>query len=104
MAELVTIAGLPEPEIEDAGGCLTVRFRPEADVPSQRVERRVTERQQAILALLADVPDGLALREIVPSLVGSATERQIRDDLGILRVLGLTMSVGHGRGARWKRL
>ena len=103
MAELVAIAGLPEPEIEDAGGCLTVRFRPKAYVP-QRVERRVTERQQAILALLADAPDGLALREIVPSLAGSATERQIRDDLGILRVLGLTMSVGHGRGARWKRL
>ena len=103
MAELVAIAGLPEPEIEDAGGCLTVRFRPKAYVP-QRVERRVTERQQAILALLADAPDGLALREIVPSLVGSATERQIRDDLGILRVLGLTMSVGDGRGARWKRL
>ena len=46
----------------------------------------------------------LALREIVPSLAGSATERQVRDDLGTLRVLGLTISVGHGRGARWKRL
>ena len=27
MAELTTSAGLPRPEIEDAGGCVTVRFR-----------------------------------------------------------------------------
>ena len=73
-------------------------------VPPRRVERTVTERQRAILTLLADAPTGLALREIVPSLAGSATERQVRDDLGALRVLGLTISVGHGRGARWKRL
>lgn len=104
MAELATSAGLSEPEIEAAGGGVTVRFRPKEYVPPRRVERTVTERQRAILTLLADAPAGLALREIVPSLVGSATERQVRDDLGALRVLGLTISVGHGRGARWKRL
>ena len=103
MAELATNAGLSEPEIEDAGGGVTVRFRSKTYVPPRRVERGVTERQRAILALLADAPDGLPLREIVPSLAGSATVRQVRDDLGALRVLGLAIGEGHGRGARWKR-
>ena len=52
MAELTTSAGLPQPEIEDAGGCVTVRFRPGRYVPPQRIGRNLTERQQAILALL----------------------------------------------------
>ena len=104
MHDGATSAGLPEPEIEDAGGYITVRFRSKTYVPPRRVERKVTERQQAMLTLLADAPDGLALREIVPSLAGSATERQVRDDLGTLRVLGLTICEGRGRGARWMRL
>ena len=102
MAELATSAGLSEPEIEDAGGGITVRFRSKTYVPPRSVERGVTERQRSILTLLSDTPDGLALREIVPSLAGSATERQIRDDLGTLRVLGLAICEGRGRGARWK--
>ena len=36
MAELAASAGLPRPEIEDAGGCVTVRFRPSRYVPPQR--------------------------------------------------------------------
>ena len=50
MAELTASAGLPRPEIEDAGGCVTVRFRPSRYVPPQRVGRDVTERQRLILA------------------------------------------------------
>ncbi len=102
MRELTTTAGLPAPEIEDAGGCVTVRFRPGTYVPS-RVEREVTDRQQAILAVLAGVRDGLALREITSQLDNSLTQRQVQDDLRILRTLGLAISTGHGRGARWKR-
>ena len=97
-----TNAGLPAPEIEDAGGCVTVRFRPESYVP-RRVEREVTERQRAILSLLAGAPTGYALREIIPRLGDSPAERQVRDDLRILRTLGLAVCEGHGRGARWKR-
>ena len=104
MHDEATSAGLSDPEIEDAGGYVTVRFRPKPYVPPRSVEQRVTERQRAILALLAGAPDGLALREIVPSLAGSTTERQVRDDLGTLRVLGLTICEGLGRGARWMRL
>ena len=51
----------------------------------------------------ADAPDGLALREIAPSLAGSATVRRVRDDPGALRELGLAIGEGRGRSARWKR-
>jgi len=101
MRELLTGAGLPAPEIEDAGGCVTVRFRPGTYVPTH-VEREVSDRQRAILALLAGVREGYALREIVSRLDDSATSRQVREDLWILRTLGLAECRGRGRGARWK--
>ena len=102
MRELVTGAGLPAPEIEDAGGCVTVRFRPGPYVPT-RVEREVSDRQRAILALLVGAGEGYALREIVLRLDDAATSRQVREDLSILRTLGLAECRGRGRGARWKR-
>lgn len=52
MAELMQQAGLPRPEIEDAGGCVTVRMRPSRYVPPQRVAHDLSERQQQILAML----------------------------------------------------
>jgi ATP-dependent DNA helicase RecG len=103
MAELTEQAGLPRPEIEDAGGCVTVRFRPSCYMPPQRVGRDLTERQQAILAVLAAAA-GLALREIHARLEVPGTERQVREDLATLRTLGLANPSGHGAGARWKRL
>jgi len=99
-----TLAGLPLPEIEDAGGCVTVRFRRSRYLPPQRVGRDVTERQQAILALLDQAGEGLALREILSWLEMPASERQVREDLAILRTLGLALPEGHGRGAHWRRL
>ena len=102
MRELTTSAGLPPPEIEDAGGCVTVCFRTGSYVPT-RVERDITDRQRVILALLAGTRDGYALREIVPRLNNSATSRQVREDLWILRTLGLAECRGRGRGARWTR-
>jgi ATP-dependent DNA helicase RecG len=104
IAELTRLAGLPRPEIEDAGGCVTVRFRPSRYLPPQRVGRDVTERQQAILALLDTAGAGLALREIHGRMERQVTERQVREDLATLRTLGLAVPEGHGRGARWKRL
>ena len=104
MAELTASAGLPRPEIEDVGGCVTVRFRPSRYVPPQRVGRDVTERQRAILALLDQAGGVLALREIRAGLPSQASERQVREDLATLRTLGLAIPEGHGRGARWKRL
>lgn len=104
MAELMQQAGLPRPEIEDTGGCVTVRLRPSRYVPPQRVGRDVTERQQAILTLLAGARAGLALRDIHARVGRDVTERQVREDLATLRILGLAIPSGHGRGARWKRL
>src|ERR1043166_8345316 len=64
MDELTVRAGLPRPEIVEAGGCVTVRFAPSRYVPPQRVASDVTDRQQAILAILSERPGGLALRDI----------------------------------------
>ena len=102
MAELTRMAGLPKPEIEDAGGYVTVRFRPDRYVPPQRVGRDLTERQQAILVLLDQADRGLALREIIAQLEPQVTQRQVREDLAILRTLTLVVASGHGRGARWE--
>jgi ATP-dependent DNA helicase RecG len=104
MAELAVSAGLPRPEIEDSGGCVTIRFLPTGYVPPERVGRDLTSRQRSILALIHGSQDGVALREICARLQGTGTERQLREDLAALRTLGLAQTSGHGRGARWKHL
>jgi ATP-dependent DNA helicase RecG len=104
MVEIAAAAGLPRPEIEDAGGCVAVRFRPTRYVPPEAIRRDLSDRQRAILALLDDSHAGLALRDVTARLQGQGTERQIREDLAILRTYGLAIPSGHGRGARWKRL
>lgn len=103
MVELALSAGLPCPEIEDIGGCVTVRFRPMHYVSPRHIGRDLTERQQTILTMLNESASGLALREIYARLDGQATERQVRNDLTNLRALNLAIPIGHGRGARWKR-
>lgn len=103
MARLTEEAGLPRPEIEEAGGAVTVRFRPGRYVPPQRVETALTERQRSILAVLEEHPSGAPLRDIFSRLLNGATERQVRDDLQALRTLDLAETSGHGRGARWRR-
>ena len=113
MAELTTSAGLPLPEIEDSGGCVTVCFRHGQFVPSQRDISDLTEQQRAILELLDQSDRPLALREIrsqlgsqSQSLFGNPRwiERRLREDLAILKTRGLAKPTGRGRGARWKRL
>jgi len=104
MVELAQQAGLPAPEIEDLKGAVTVRFRPSRYLPPQRVRRDITERQRLILGLLDGTYDGFALRDIHAQLGADFSERQIREDLTILRTLGLVVASGHGRGARWSRL
>lgn len=104
MAELAREAGLPIPEIEDAGGCVTVRFRQGGYVPPHTVERSPSSRQRAILALLDRASEGLALRDIVRHLGnGEEDRRRVRQDLAQLSALGLAVTRGHGRGARWWR-
>ena len=102
MDELTVRAGLPRPEIFEVAGCVTVRFAPSRYLPPQRVAQNVTARQQLVLAALSGNPQGMALREIRGVLGNAATERQVRLELDALRVLGLAVSEGTGRGARWK--
>ncbi len=102
MAELAVSAGLPRPEIEDAGGCVTVRFRPMGYVPPRRVGTNLTERQRRILAHLADSSGGAAVRDIAAALGVSESPWTIREDLATLKTLGLVRSSGWGRGARWE--
>ncbi|OGA71234.1 MAG: AAA family ATPase [Betaproteobacteria bacterium RIFCSPLOWO2_12_FULL_65_14] len=102
MAELALSAGLPRPEIEDAGGGVTVRFRPTRYVPPQRVARNLTERQRRILAHLAESAGGAAVRDIAGALGVSESPWTIREDLAALKNLGLVRSTGWGRGARWE--
>ncbi len=102
MEELTVRAGLPSPEIFEAGGCVTVRFSPTRYVPPLRVAQNVTERQQRVLAVLSTSAEGMALREVCRALGKTIPERQVRVELAALRVLGLVSSSGHGAGARWR--
>ena len=104
MAELVTAAGLPRPEIEERGDCVTVRFRRADYVPSGRNGNGLLERQEAILALLAHSEDGLPLREILARLPLRTSERQVRRALAALRNRGLAESSGRGPAAGWRRI
>ena len=98
MADLAERAGLPRPEIEEAGGCVVVRFRPSRYIPPAQVKRMLNDRQQEVLALLSR--SGRApVRAIAAAL--EFTPRSVREDLGLLKQLGLVENEGHGRGAVW---
>jgi ATP-dependent DNA helicase RecG len=103
MAALAEGAGLPRPEIEEIAGAIVVRFRRTESLPPVRREFDLTERQRAIRAMLPESGRGLALREIHARLEDDPTERQVREDLAVLKALGLADSSGRGRGARWNR-
>lgn len=102
IVRLAEDAGLPRPQIEDAGGCVTVRFLPTRYVPPQRIAHDLTERQRGVLALLDASRGGLALREIRGRMAGHATEWEVKGDLALLKQLGLVESAGWGRGAVWR--
>ena len=104
MVELMDSAGLPQPEIEDLAGSVTVRFRPSHYVPPQRVGTDLVEQQRAILALLDQSKGGLALRDVCGLLGPEAIERRVREELATLKTLGLVDVTGRGRGAYWKRI
>jgi len=104
MAELASAAGLPRPEIEDAGGTVAVRFRHGQPLPPKPgPDTSPAERKNLLLALLDRAGDGLTLREIHFQLRSSLSERQVRRVLEELRDEGLVAPPGRGRWGRWKR-
>lgn len=101
IVELMRQAGLQAPAIEDAGGCVTVRFVPTRYVPPRRVAHDLTDRQRRLLALLEASRAGLALREMLGALDGGVAEWELKADLAFLKRLELVDSFGRGRGAYW---
>ncbi len=104
MVELAKSAGLPRPEIEERGDCLTVCFRHGQFIPPRRTEHDLIERQKAVLALLDREHNGLALREIRDQLLPHASTRQVKRVLAALRRGRLAVSTGRGMAARWRRV
>lgn len=117
MAEVTIAAGLPQPEIEDAGGCVTVRFRYSTAAlhvvgrehiaitdESNAQLRKLSEGQRNILNLLDQADHPLALREIRARLPQPASVRQVKRALARLRELGLAACTGRGVSARWSLL
>jgi ATP-dependent DNA helicase RecG len=100
MAELTRQAGLPRPEIAEGSNWVTVRFRPSRYVPPQRVGHSLSEQQQVILGILG-AGRRLALREVVAAVGTNPPPWSVRDDLALLKQLGLVDSSGRGRGAKW---
>lgn len=94
-------AGHPEPEFEERGGEVVVRFIPSAYIPPHRVSHDLSERQRRILHVLCDGSmRGLGdIRKAVDPTLAAST---LRDDLNLLRSLHLVRCRGRGRGAAWQ--
>ncbi len=102
IAELTEKAGLPRAQIEDANGCVTVRFRPSRYIPPKRIGHNLPDRQQRILGVLGAATQTLALRDIVQRLPAGTAPNTVKDDLQMLKQLGLVvLTGGTGAGARW---
>ena len=104
MVDLTASAGLPRPEIEELNDCVTVRFRLPDSLSSQYGVNELTKQQQAVLTLLQQSGDALALRHILAALGSQASKRRVRKDLATLKQKGLVASTGSGRGALWTLL
>ncbi|MGH9472039.1 MAG: ATP-binding protein [Terriglobales bacterium] len=98
--ELCIQAGHPAPEFMEVAGDVGVRFIPAGYVAPHKVEHRLTSRQRQILhELSAMAPQSFAeIRAIIDPAI---PERTLRNDLQLLKRLGLIGSKGHGRGATW---
>lgn len=97
MADIMRSVGLPQPEIEESGGSVVVRFRA---VP-EPVEVDLTDAQRAILDLLDQ--GSKALREL-KVLFPDHEEWEIKRDLAALKEIGLVSAKGRGRGAIWTKV
>ena len=53
---------------------------------------------------MARTDGGMALREILAQMEPQTNERQLRDELAVMKARGLIALTGHGRESRWRRL
>lgn len=98
--ELTEQAGLISPEFEVRGGEVVVRFYPQGYVPPTRVSRDLSPLQQELLSVLAAIGPA-AISEVQASLPSPTPQSTVRDNLQMLRQLGLVQLRGWARGARW---
>jgi ATP-dependent DNA helicase RecG len=101
IVELCREAGQPEPEFEERAGEVVVRFIPSAYSPPHRVSHDLTERQRRIVHALRD-GQRRPLRDIRAAVNPNLASSTLRDDLVLLRSLGLVESSGHGLAASWR--
>lgn len=99
--DLCVAAGHPEPEFEERAGDVVVRFLPSGYVPPHRIGHDLTKRQRRILHALRE-GEPRSMRQIRDTFNPTPTEQTIRNDLKLLRTLGLVSSSGRGPGARWR--
>jgi ATP-dependent DNA helicase RecG len=98
--ELTEEAGLLEPEFEQRGGEVVVRFFAMGYVPPTRVSREISQLQKELLEILART--GRArLAEIERSVDSSVPRFVVQENLQALRSLGLVQLEGRARTARW---
>jgi ATP-dependent DNA helicase RecG len=94
-------AGQPEPEFEEQAGAVVVRFRPSGYHPPLRISHNLTDRQRQVLLILSDGKER-RFQEIYAQLEDPPTDRTVRQDLNLLRQVGLVEGSGRGAGARWR--
>jgi ATP-dependent DNA helicase RecG len=99
--ELTEQAGLVTPEFEVRGGEVVVRFHPQGYVPPPRVSRDLSPLQQELLSVLAAIGPA-SLSELRAALSTPVPQPTVRDNLQLLRQLGMVHLQGWARGARWK--
>lgn len=101
IVELCVQAGHPEPEFEESAGEVIVRFIPSGYTAPHRVSHDLTERQRRILHFLGD-GNKHGLGQIMRGIGVVVPPSTLRDDLILMRNLGLVESTGAGRGSVWR--
>jgi ATP-dependent DNA helicase RecG len=101
IVELCVRAGHPEPVFEERAGTVIVRFIPSGYTPPHRVSHDLSERQRRILHYLRD-GEKRRIGQIMQGIGMELPRSTLRDDLILLRSLGLVESLGAGRAATWR--
>jgi ATP-dependent DNA helicase RecG len=100
IVEWCVAAGQPEPEFEERAGTVVVRFLPSGYHPPLTATHDLTDRQRQILLLLSN-GERWRVRDMLEKLSDRPASRTLRDDLQLLRSLGLVESGGRSVAARW---